>query len=140
MNWSLALDVLGAVFLVLGAFMTIAAAIGLVRFPDLLSRLHATAKPQSLGIALLMTGLALSLRTPVITWAAILIVLFQLVTAPIAAHLAGRAGYRTGQVESGSLVIDEYRRALATAVRGERRRKAERERQRKRDREDPPGK
>ena len=62
MNLDLVLDTIGAALLMLGSFLTLAAAIGMLRFPDLLSRLHAASKPQSLGIALMMAGLALSLR------------------------------------------------------------------------------
>ncbi len=116
-----ALDVIGAVLLVLGTFLTVAAAIGMLRFPDLLSRLHATSKPQSLGIVLMMAGLALSMRSSIVAWTAVLIVLLQIVTAPIGAHMAGRAGYRTGQVDSRTLVTDEYRHDLAAAQRAQQR-------------------
>lgn len=124
MNWDALWDLVGAVFLVLGTFMTLVAAIGLLRFPDLLSRLHATSKPQSLGLAFMMIGLSISLRSPAIAWTATLILLLQIVTAPIGAHMAGRAGYRTGHVDSSTLTTDEYRRDLAAALRAQRRREA----------------
>ncbi|HZK05093.1 MAG TPA: monovalent cation/H(+) antiporter subunit G [Actinomycetaceae bacterium] len=130
MNWDMFWDAFAAFFLVLGTFLTVAAAIGMLRFPDLLSRLHATSKPQSLGLALMMIGFSISMRSPSIAWTAVLIVLLQIVTAPIGAHLAGRAGYRTGQVDSRTLHTDEYRRDIAAALRAEKRQE-----QKKRDRE-----
>ena len=50
----------------LGAFLCFAAAVGLVRFPDVLSRMHAATKPQTLGLILFAVGVELSLRS----WAA----------------------------------------------------------------------
>ncbi|HHW83465.1 MAG TPA: monovalent cation/H(+) antiporter subunit G [Actinomycetales bacterium] len=138
MNWALFADILGAIAFVLGSLLTLAAAIGVVRFPDLLSRLHAVSKPQSLGISLMMIGLAISVRDAAVAWTALLVVLFQLVTAPISAHLAGRAGYRAAQVDSRTLHTDEYRRDIAASLRAERRRKqkekAEKERRERRTR------
>lgn len=50
-----------------------------------------------------------------------LVVLFQVITAPISAHMAARAGYRTGQVDSSELYVDEYRRDLVEVAREVRR-------------------
>lgn len=104
---SSALDLVAAVLLIVSAFLTLAAAVGLLRFPDALARLHAATKPQILGLMLLVIALALSVRS----WAALLllipVVVFQLLTAPIAAHMVGRAGYRTGEFEPDTLVADE---------------------------------
>ena len=76
------LDVLGAVCVMLGAFLCLAAALGLARFPDVLSRMHAATKPQTLGLILVVTGVELSLRS----WAAfgtvVLIASLQFMTAP----------------------------------------------------------
>ena len=58
MTWTTVLDVVGAVLLLLGALLCLAGAIGLMRFPDTLSRLHAATKPQTLGLILVLTGLA----------------------------------------------------------------------------------
>ena len=58
MNWHTVLDVIALLCLVGGSLMSLAAAVGLVRFPDLLSRMHAGTKPQVLGLLLLATFLA----------------------------------------------------------------------------------
>jgi multicomponent Na+:H+ antiporter subunit G len=101
------LDVLAAICLITGALLCLAAGIALVRFPDLLSRMHATAKPQVLGLLLVLIGCGLRLRTGVDITTLILVAVFQLVTAPVAAHMVGRAAYRDGQVRSDLLLVDE---------------------------------
>lgn len=101
------IDWIVAVLLLGGALMSLAAAIGLIRFPDLLSRMHAASKPQVLGLLLFLLALAVEMRSwaliPVlfVTW------VFQLLTAPVSAHMVGRAGYRTKHLRPELLVIDE---------------------------------
>ena len=101
------LHVLAAVLLIAGSFLSMVAGIGIARFPDLLARMHAATKPQVLGLAMLMTGLALEIRTGAVIWTLVLVVAFQLITAPVSAHMVGRAGYRTSQVRSDLLIVDE---------------------------------
>lgn len=110
-------ELLGGILLLLGAFLVLIAAIAVVRFPDLFARLHAAAKPQVLGLALLMAGVALIVRDPRIGWTLILVVAFQLLTAPISAHMAGRGGYRTGKVDRSALVVDELADDIEAAER-----------------------
>ncbi|MCK6211316.1 monovalent cation/H(+) antiporter subunit G [Georgenia sp. EYE_87] len=105
-------DVAGMVLLVLGSTLTLVAAIAVLRFRDLFSRMHAATKPQVLGLTLMMAGLALTVRNPVVGWTLVLVVAFQLITAPISAHMVGRAGYRTGKVDSAALVVDELTQDL----------------------------
>jgi multicomponent Na+:H+ antiporter subunit G len=109
------LDVLGALCVLLGAFLCLAAAVGLVRFPDVLSRMHAATKPQTLGLILVATGVELSLRS----WAAfgtvLLIAVLQLTTAPVAAHLVSRTVYRSNQVRRDLLDRDDLAEDLDRA-------------------------
>lgn len=103
------LDTAAAVFVVLGALLSLVAGVGVLRFPDALSRLHAGTKPQVLGLVFIVIAVALSART----WAALLllipVVLFQLLTQPVAAHMIGRAGYRTKNLRADLLIVDELR-------------------------------
>lgn len=101
------LDLLGAVALLLGSLLSLVAAIGLVRFPDLLSRMHSATKPQVLGLLLVALGLGLVLRDPAASVVLVLVVVAQMVTAPVAGHMLGRASYRAGQVRHDLLVVDE---------------------------------
>lgn len=114
------LDVLTAVCLLLGALMSLAAAIGLLRFPDLMSRMHAATKPQVLGLLLVLIALGLQMRS----WALLPILLvawlFQLLTVPVSAHMVGRAGYRTKHRRPELLSVDELDEVVAAVVETER--------------------
>ncbi|WP_134764913.1 monovalent cation/H(+) antiporter subunit G [Nocardioides sp. 1609] len=101
------LDVVGAVCLLLGSLLSLVAAIGVLRLPDLLTRMHAATKPQVLGLVLVVLGLSLVLRSPSAAALGVVVVLAQMVTAPVAAHMVGRASYRAGQVRDDLLVVDE---------------------------------
>jgi multicomponent Na+:H+ antiporter subunit G len=90
-----------------GALMSLAAAVGLLRFPDLLSRMHAATKPQVLGLLLFLLAIAVQQRS----WAVVPVLavcwIFQLLTAPVSAHMVGRAGYRTKHLRRDLLSMDE---------------------------------
>lgn len=109
------LDVISCVLLVLSALLSIAAAVGLLRFPDFLSRLHAGAKPQVLGLAL--AAVAIALQAPVfgVVTSLLLIVLFQMATTPVGTHMVGRAGYRTKHLRRSMLFRDQLAEAVAKA-------------------------
>ncbi|MGK5442907.1 monovalent cation/H(+) antiporter subunit G [Micromonospora sp. URMC 105] len=100
-------DWLGALALVAGALLSLAAGIGVLRFPDVLDRMHSATKPQVLGALLLLLGLALRLRTAADLGMIGLVAVFQLVTAPVAAQMIGRAAYRSGRVDRSLLETDE---------------------------------
>jgi multicomponent Na+:H+ antiporter subunit G len=107
MNTDLILDLATALCLLVGALMSLAAAIGLLRFPDLLSRMHAATKPQVFGLLMLLTGLGLQLRSWAVVPALLLAWLLQLLTVPVSAHMVGRAGYRTKHLRKETLTADE---------------------------------
>ncbi|MFD0481541.1 monovalent cation/H(+) antiporter subunit G [Kineococcus sp. GCM10028916] len=113
MNWSLIADVVSAVCLLLGCLLTLLAAIGLLRLSDVLARMHTTAKPQVLGVLLALTGVGLQLRQGTDVATLVAIGAFQLLTVPVAAHMVGRAAYRTGQVDPAMLDRDELAERLA---------------------------
>lgn len=95
-------DGLAAVCLLLGAFFSFSAGVGVVRFDDLLSRLHVVAKPQVMGLLLLLTGVAIRLQDRGSATMLVLVAIFQLMTSPVAAHMVGRAGLRTGKADAAS--------------------------------------
>jgi multicomponent Na+:H+ antiporter subunit G len=106
MSWSAVIDIVAAALLVLGALLTLTAAIGILRFPDVLTRMHSATKPQVLGLLVVLTGLGLRLHDVRSIGLLALVALFQLVTTPIGSHMVGRAAFRAGHVGS-DLVIDE---------------------------------
>ncbi len=101
------LDLAAGVCLVLASLLSLGAAVGLLRFPDSLSRLHAGTKPQILGLILVIIAIALATRTWATLLALVPIAIFQLFTAPVAAHMIGRAGYRSKNVRRDLLMRDE---------------------------------
>ncbi len=114
-SWDTLADVVSVVALLGGSFLVLAAGVGALRFPDLLARMHAGTKPQVLGLVLVLVGLGLRLRSGGAVWALVLVAVFGLLTAPVAAHMVGRAGYRTGKVRNDLLVADELTRDLREA-------------------------
>jgi multicomponent Na+:H+ antiporter subunit G len=109
------LDIIGAVFLLLGAMLCFAASVGLVRFPDVLTRMHAATKPQTLGLLFVVTGVAFSLQNVQALGILLLVAILQLLTAPVAAHMVSRTAYRTGQVREDLLTVDDLADDLAAA-------------------------
>ncbi|HEX6947745.1 MAG TPA: monovalent cation/H(+) antiporter subunit G [Acidimicrobiia bacterium] len=116
MSWDAVADFLAAVCFLLGSAFTLAAGIGVLRFPDLLSRIHAGAKPQVVGVVLALIGLGLRLRSASVIATLILVGLFQLITAPVSASFVARAGYRTGKIDPDLLAVDELTEDLARAL------------------------
>ncbi len=112
MSASALADVASGVFLLLGALLTLIAAIGVLRFPDVLTRMHSATKPQVLGLLLVLLGVGLRLRDPGSIGILLLVALAQLVTTPIGSHMVGRASFRAGQVRHDLLVVDELSERL----------------------------
>lgn len=107
MSWTDVADVAAAACILVGALLSLLAAIGVARMPDLLSRMHAATKPQTLGTVLVMAGVGLRLRDPGVVGLLLLIVLLQMATSVVASHMVGRASFRAGQVRHDLLVVDE---------------------------------
>jgi multicomponent Na+:H+ antiporter subunit G len=108
------IDVGILVLILLGAVLCLSAAVGLLRFRDVPSRLHAATKPQVLGLILICLAIALSLRSwPVVAFL-VPVVLIQLATAPLSAHMVGRQAYRNGTVAQRDLVVDELAESRET--------------------------
>lgn len=103
-------DVVAVVLVLVGALLCLTAAIGILRFRDVPSRLHAATKPQVLGVVVILAAVALSARSWSVAAFALVVALIQLATAPLAAHMLGRQAYRNGDLDRSSLVVDELAR------------------------------
>jgi multicomponent Na+:H+ antiporter subunit G len=108
-------DVVAVACLLAGAFLCLTAGVGLVRFPDVLSRMHAGTKPQVLGVLLVMVGGAIRLHGLSATWMLLLVAAFQLLTAPVSAHMISRVAYRRRHVRRDLLLVDELREGEGSA-------------------------
>ena len=109
-------NVIVSVLLIGGALMSLATGIGLVRFPDLLSRMHAATKPQVLGLLLFLLALAIENESWSLVPVLVLCWVFQLLTSPVSAHMVGRAGYRTRHLRRDLLTFDELDDVVAGAA------------------------
>ncbi len=87
-------EIIASVFVLLGSIMTASAGIGIFRLPDVFTRMHAATKVGTLGSGLIMAGVAIHFADPGIVLRCILIIFFLLLTAPIGAHMIGRAALR----------------------------------------------
>ncbi|TDE00083.1 monovalent cation/H(+) antiporter subunit G [Jiangella asiatica] len=111
-------EIASAVCLIAGSSLSLIAAIGLLRFPDLLSRMHAGTKPQVLGLLLILVGVGLRLRDWTDLGMLLAVAMFQLLTAPVSAHMIGRAAYRHDAVRADTLVVDELTPTLDDVGKG----------------------
>lgn len=109
-------DLITTILLPAGAAFSALGALGLVTFPHFLARLHAAAKPQTVGVVLVLAGTAPQLETLTHATPLLLVALFQITTAPVVAHAVGLAAYRAGVATDGKLLTDELARALGTDV------------------------
>lgn len=103
MSW-----VVGA-FLLLGTFLMAVTGLGLVRMPDVFTRMHAATKSASLGVAFLLVAAALVFRDLGVVTKATVTIAFIFLTAPVAAHLLGRAAYARRTPLWEHSVMDEGR-------------------------------
>lgn len=102
-------DIISGVLILAGSALALAAAIGVVRFPDTLSRMHSASKPQTLGLLLVLIGAAVRLRGHPDVGMIILTGLFTLITAPVIAQRVGQLAYREQRDREDLLAKDEMR-------------------------------
>ncbi|MYR27607.1 MULTISPECIES: monovalent cation/H(+) antiporter subunit G [unclassified Streptomyces] len=105
--WARTADLAGAVLLLLGCLQCFLGVLGMLLLPDVLARSHSATKPQTLGLLLIVAGVALRLRNGIDNGTLALVVFFQFLTAPVASHLVARSAYRTRQLVVHDLVRDD---------------------------------
>jgi multicomponent Na+:H+ antiporter subunit G len=89
-------DLLAASLLVFGGLFMLLGAVGLVRMPDVFTRMQATTKAVTLGIACMLASVAIHFANLGVATRAVLVIALVFLTAPIAAHMIGKAAYRIG--------------------------------------------
>lgn len=83
-----------AALIVLGGFFCFVAGLGVLRLPDVLIRMHASTKAGTLGAGLILAAVAVFFADTATITRAVVTILFLLITAPVAAHMIGRAAFR----------------------------------------------
>lgn len=102
-------DLVAAVLLLIGASFLLLAGVGMLRMPDVFSRMQAATKASTLGVACILAAVALHFNDLGITMRALATSVFFLLTAPVSAHLMGRASYFLGVPLWEGTVRDELR-------------------------------
>ena len=97
----------GGVLLLLGAVFTLLAAIGVVRLPDLYTRMHAASKAGAVGGGLILLAVAVLSQDAAVSLRAVIGMVFLLLTTPVSAHLLARASYLSGYRPCKETKIDE---------------------------------
>ncbi len=85
-----------AALILLGGFFCFVAGLGVLRLPDVLIRMHASTKAGTLGSGLILIAVAVFFADTTTITRAVATILFLLITAPVAAHMIGRAAFRSG--------------------------------------------
>lgn len=98
---------ISATLLVIGSAFTLVAAIGLLRLPDLYTRMHAASKAGTMGSCLMLIALAIHASDVGTMSRALAGVVFFLLTAPVSTHLLAKAAYSVGYRLHSSSVRDE---------------------------------
>lgn len=88
------IDILAGLLVVIGTFFTAVGSVGLLRFPDVLCRMHATTKTTTLGACSVFLAAAVKYGQSPIGLKSLLALVFLLLTAPVGAHMIARAAYR----------------------------------------------
>lgn len=101
------IELIAGVIILIGGAFSLIAGIGLVRLPDLYVRMHAATKAGTLGAGLILVAMALESQQLEVAARAMAGLVFLLFTAPIAAHLLGRAGYIAGVPLWSQSCLDE---------------------------------
>jgi multicomponent Na+:H+ antiporter subunit G len=99
----------GCVLLLIGALFSLLAAIGIVRLPDLLTRMHAASKAGAVGGGMILLAVPLVTLDGSVALRAILGVMFLLLTTPVAAHLLARASLKSSDAGVLQVDVDEMR-------------------------------
>lgn len=97
----------GSLLMGAGLFFCFAMTVGMLRFPDAYTRLHAGTKGLTVGAGLLLVGIAVRSPSAAFALRSLLVAIFLFVTNPIATHAIARANYRSERARR-HLVVDEY--------------------------------
>jgi multicomponent Na+:H+ antiporter subunit G len=97
-----------SLLIVAGAVCALLAAMGVLRMPDLFTRLQASSKAATLGAILTLIAVALYFQSVAVAVKALLVILFLALTAPVGAHRIARAAYIRGERMADPDSLDEW--------------------------------
>jgi len=89
-------EIMVSLFLLMGGILSLIAVAGVLRMPDIFTRMHAATKVGTVGVSSITIGLMIHFGSITVISRGILVIAFFLLTAPVAAHMIARAAYRSG--------------------------------------------
>lgn len=101
------LQYLAGLLMIIGSVFALIAAVGLIRLPDVYSRMHAASKTGSVAAGLILIAVALISLDVAVTLRALVAIAFLLLTTPIGAHLLARSCLLAGSPLSEKTVMNE---------------------------------
>lgn len=113
-------EIVTSVMWIVGSAFALLAAVGVLRMPDVFTRMQASTKASTLGLGCLAIGAALQLGDVASMVRLLAIGAFLLLTTPVSAHVIARAAYRAGLSLWSGTVLDERRRDFDNTVSRER--------------------
>ena len=100
---------LAALLILAGGLFSLIAAIGVLRLPDLYTRLHAASKAGAIGAGLIFLAVAVTSFDGAVILRSLLGIVFLLLSTPVSAHLLARAAYRCGEAPTPTTTVDELK-------------------------------
>ena len=101
------IDVIAGLLCLGGGAFAVIAALGILRLPDVLTRMHASTKAGTLASALILVAASLHFREMHVATTATATILFLMLTAPIAAHMLGRSAVNREDRRPGQPELDD---------------------------------
>ena len=102
-------EIISAILLLIGSLFMLLAAVGVVRMPDLFTRMQTTTKASTLGISCMMLAVAAHFLELSVVTRSLAVIVFAFLTAPVGAHMIGRAAYMSGVKLWDKVLIDQLR-------------------------------
>jgi multicomponent Na+:H+ antiporter subunit G len=98
---------IASVFVVLGGLFCLVAGLGIIRLGDVYCRMHAATKAGTMGLALICVAVMIVSTSWLHVFEALFVFLFMIASAPVGAHVIGRAAFRTHQPMAPNTTADE---------------------------------
>ena len=102
------MSIAGAILILIGSTFCLLAAVGVLRFRDIYTRLHASSKAGPLGAGLVLLGAGLASGDPATLLRTVLGLVFLILVSPISAHLLARSALRSGTAPASIMSINEF--------------------------------
>jgi multicomponent Na+:H+ antiporter subunit G len=92
------IDICSGAFLLIGSFLCLSGGIGLLRFPDFYTRMHAAGVTETLATAMILIGLIMQNPDALVIIKLVIILLLTLLISPTASHALAKAAYNSGHI------------------------------------------